>query len=40
MPNYRNDFKAKLKTTQQLGMWLALANSYSAEIAATAGLIG
>lgn len=37
MPNYRNDFKAKLKTTQQLGMWLALANSYSAEIAATAG---
>lgn len=32
-----NYFKARLKTTQQIGMWLALANSYSAEIAATVG---
>lgn len=32
-----NYFKARLQTSQQIGMWLALANSYSAEIAATAG---
>ncbi|WOE32216.1 MULTISPECIES: 4-hydroxy-2-oxoheptanedioate aldolase [unclassified Acinetobacter] len=32
-----NYFKQKLKTTQQLGMWLGLANGYCAEIAANAG---
>lgn len=32
-----NQFKKKLKTQQQIGLWLGLANSYSAEIAATVG---
>lgn len=32
-----NYFKQKLKTEQQIGMWVGLADSYSAEIAANAG---
>lgn len=32
-----NYFKKKLKTEQQIGMWVGLANSYCAEIAANAG---
>lgn len=37
MLDNNNYFKARLKTTQQIGVWLALANSYSAEIAANVG---
>lgn len=32
-----NYFKQKLKTEQQIGMWVGLADSYCAEIAANAG---
>ncbi len=32
-----NYFKKKLKTEQQIGMWVGLANGYCAEIAANAG---
>lgn len=32
-----NYFKKKLKTEQQIGMWVGLANAYCAEIAANAG---
>ncbi|MEG0340554.1 MAG: 4-hydroxy-2-oxoheptanedioate aldolase [Acinetobacter sp.] len=32
-----NYFKAKLKKTQQIGMWVGLADGYCAEIAANAG---
>lgn len=32
-----NYFKKKLKTDQQIGMWVGLANAYCAEIAANAG---
>ncbi|OTG93248.1 4-hydroxy-2-oxoheptanedioate aldolase [Acinetobacter sp. ANC 3832] len=32
-----NYFKKKLKTEQQIGMWIGLANGYCAEIAANAG---
>lgn len=32
-----NHFKQRLKTQQQIGLWVGLANSYSAEIAAVAG---
>ena len=31
-----NYFKKKLKTEQQIGMWVGLANVYCAEIAANA----
>lgn len=37
MLNPKNTFKQKLKTEQQIGMWVGLANSYCAEIAANAG---
>lgn len=32
-----NHFKQKLKTQQQIGMWLGMADGYAAEIAANAG---
>lgn len=32
-----NYFKKKLKETQQIGMWLGMADGYTAEIAANAG---
>ena len=32
-----NYFKKKLKTEQQIGMWVGLAQGYCAEIAANAG---
>lgn len=34
---YSNDFKRKLKTQQQIGLWVGLADAYGAEIAANAG---
>lgn len=37
MLNPKNTFKQKLKTQQQIGMWVGLANGYCAEIAANAG---
>ena len=37
MLNTTNYFKQKLKTQQQLGLWLGLADGYAAEIAANAG---
>ena len=37
MVDTTNYFKKKLKTSQQIGMWVGLANSYCAEIAANAG---
>ena len=32
-----NYFKKKLSETQQIGMWLGMADGYAAEIAANAG---
>lgn len=37
MVNRVNYFKQKLKTEQQIGMWVGLADGYCAEIAANAG---
>ena len=37
MKNPKNIFKQKLKTEQQIGMWLGLAQGYCAELAANAG---
>nr|WP_174505952.1 4-hydroxy-2-oxoheptanedioate aldolase [Acinetobacter sp. Marseille-Q1620] len=37
MKNPTNHFKKKLKTEQQIGMWVGLANAYCAEIVANAG---
>ncbi|AHB91334.1 4-hydroxy-2-oxoheptanedioate aldolase [Acinetobacter baumannii] len=37
MVNTVNYFKQKLKTEQQIGMWVGLADGYCAEIAANAG---
>lgn len=37
MKNPSNVFKQKLKTEQQIGMWLGLADGYCAELAANAG---
>ena len=37
MVDTTNYFKKKLKTEQQIGMWVGLANGYCAEIAANAG---
>ena len=37
MVNTVNYFKQKLKNEQQIGMWVGLADSYCAEIAANAG---
>lgn len=34
---YTNDFKRKLKTQQQIGLWVGLADAYGTEIAANAG---
>jgi 4-hydroxy-2-oxoheptanedioate aldolase len=34
---YTNYFKRKLKTQQQIGLWVGLADAYGAEIAANAG---
>ncbi|MGE8683344.1 MAG: 4-hydroxy-2-oxoheptanedioate aldolase [Acinetobacter sp.] len=35
--NYTNHFKQKLKTEQQIGLWVGLADAYGTEIAANAG---
>ena len=35
--NYINTFKQKLKSQQQIGLWVGMADGYSAEIAANAG---
>lgn len=35
--DYRNHFKHKLKTQQQIGLWVGLADAYGTEIAANAG---
>ncbi|RFS34491.1 4-hydroxy-2-oxoheptanedioate aldolase [Acinetobacter sp. SWAC5] len=37
MIDYTNHFKRKLKTQQQIGLWVGLADAYGAEIAANAG---
>ncbi|PIL81551.1 2-dehydro-3-deoxyglucarate aldolase, partial [Acinetobacter baumannii] len=37
MVNTVNYFKQKLKTEQQIGMWVGLADGYCAEIAANVG---
>lgn len=37
MVDTTNYFKKKLKETQQIGMWLGMADGYTAEIAANAG---
>lgn len=34
---YTNYFKRKLKTQQQIGLWVGLADAYGTEIAANAG---
>ena len=34
---YTNYFKRKLKTEQQIGLWVGLADAYGTEIAANAG---
>ncbi len=34
---YINYFKRKLKTQQQIGLWVGLADAYGTEIAANAG---
>ncbi|WP_180049410.1 4-hydroxy-2-oxoheptanedioate aldolase [Acinetobacter sp. YH12144] len=35
--DYTNHFKKKLKTEQQIGLWVGLADAYGTEIAANAG---
>ncbi|RKG34135.1 4-hydroxy-2-oxoheptanedioate aldolase [Acinetobacter tianfuensis] len=35
--DYTNHFKRKLKTQQQIGLWIGLADAYGTEIAANAG---
>ncbi|RKG55325.1 4-hydroxy-2-oxoheptanedioate aldolase [Acinetobacter cumulans] len=35
--DYTNHFKRKLKTQQQIGLWVGLADAYGTEIAANAG---
>lgn len=35
--NIKNHFKARLKTQQQIGLWVGLADAYSTEIAANVG---
>lgn len=35
--DYTNHFKQKLKTKQQIGLWVGLADAYGTEIAANAG---
>ncbi|NWK73040.1 4-hydroxy-2-oxoheptanedioate aldolase [Acinetobacter sp. SwsAc6] len=37
MIDYTNHFKRKLKTQQQIGLWVGLADAYGTEIAANAG---
>lgn len=37
MKNQINSFKQKLKSQQQIGMWVGLANGYCAELVANAG---
>jgi 4-hydroxy-2-oxoheptanedioate aldolase len=37
MIDYTNYFKRKLKTQQQIGLWVGLADAYGTEIAANAG---
>ena len=37
MIDYTNHFKHKLKTEQQIGLWVGLADAYGTEIAANAG---
>lgn len=37
MTDYRNHFKRRLKTRQQIGLWVGLADAYGTEIAANAG---
>jgi len=37
MIDYTNHFKRKLKTQQQVGLWVGLADAYGREIAANAG---
>lgn len=37
MIDYTNHFKRKLKTEQQIGLWVGLADAYGTEIAANAG---